>query len=154
MGAAEKRDRYRAIAYQYRNLPGKHGLREHTVSVVTATTDGTHVGDGAITETESELVERGGYPPKVRWLNDEEIALASGALGRGAVSIGPITPTFSGGGTSLSLVDGSTLSVDDVRLIRIVGPKHPSGADYRVKSISEDRALHLTVVAEPVASYT
>jgi hypothetical protein len=91
-----------------------------------------------------------GFPPKIRWLKNDELAL--GALPEGTVDIGPLTPTNSSGGLALALIDGSRLEVGAVRLLRITGPQHPNGADYRVMSTSVDRAIHYMIRACPVGS--
>jgi hypothetical protein len=144
-----RRDRYRRIAGRARRIPGEHGLREHHVSVVIARTGGTYTGDGGRWETENEILELG-QPPKVRWLNDQDLAL--GQLPAGSVEIGPITPANSKGGTAITLADGSQLTVGDVEVIRITGPQHPGGADYRKLTMHVDRALHWTIRAAPVGT--
>src|SRR5512146_450707 len=116
---AQMRDRYKRVAWQYRNLPGIHGLRVHTVSVVTATWSGSHVGDGAETKTTTEIVERGGLPPKIRWLSQEELTV--GGLDRGTVEIGPITPDFSAGGTSFGTLLGDSLAAGGTLQLLITG---------------------------------
>ncbi len=86
----------------------------------------------------------------MRWLKDDEIAL--GQLPKGSATVGPITPSFSGGGTDLDLLNGTDLNVGQVRLLRITGPNHPNGADYTIKGVSADRALRYMITAVPVGS--
>lgn len=146
----DRRDRYRQIANRCRAIPGQHGLREHTVSVIYARTGGKYTGDGARWEQSKQILESG-YPPKVRWLKNDELAL--GNLPSGTVEIGPITPrTSKGGGTALTLIDGSVLEVGAVELFRITGPQHPKGADYRKLTFNADRALRYIIRAEPVGT--
>jgi hypothetical protein len=140
------------VAYSARAIAGKLGFRPHTVAVVNVNSSGTHTGDGTRTETVTAITEADSQPPKVRWLKDDEIALAAGALPSGSVEIGPITPSFSGGGTELATINGSDLAVKDVRLIRITGPMHPTGADYTVVGVQADRALRYMIRAVPVGS--
>lgn len=146
---ASRLDRYRRIAGRARKIAGEHGLRPHRVCVVAARTGGTYTGDGGRWEISNEILEQG-FPPKIRWLKNDELAL--GTLPDGTVDIGPITPTNTSGGTALKLFDGSTLEVGAVRLLRIVGPQHPNGADYRVMSTGADRAIHYTIRACPVGA--
>lgn len=147
--SASRRDRYRRIAGRARKIPGEHGLREHHVCVVVARTSGVYTGDGGRWEAANEILEQG-QPPKVRWLKNDELAL--GQLPDGTVEIGPITPQNSGGGTRITLFDGSTIEVGAVELFRITGPQHPDGADYRKLSSSADHALHYTIRASPVGT--
>lgn len=146
---AQMRDRYRRIAHHARHLPGVHGLREHTVEVAVASWDGTYTGDGDETVTWTAVTERGGHSPKVRWLNDEQLAL--GALPKGTCRIGPITPQFSAGGTPLATLTGAAATRGQTFRIRITGPRHPDGALYLLAATEEDRALHTYLTAKPVA---
>lgn len=148
--SASRRDRYRRIANRVRRIPGEHGLREHSVAIVVVAKPGTYTGDGTRAETLTAITESGGYPPKVRWLNDEEKAL--GQLPSGAVDVGPITPAHAAGGTDRDLLNGEDLAVGQVRLLRITGPQHPDGADYTIKNVSVDRALRVMIRAVPVGS--
>lgn len=146
---ADMRERYKRIAWRYRNTPGVHGLRVHTVDLVTTVSAGAQTGEGAKTVTTTPLQERGGLPPKVRWLKQEELALSE--LAAGSVEIGPITPDFSAGGTQLSALSGDGMAVASTFHFVITGPQHPSGAKYRLVTTTGDRALHYTIVASPVS---
>lgn len=141
------RDRYKQYAYRYRNYPGKHGLRPHTVDLVTTTWSGAQTGEGTKTVTTTPLVERDGLPPKVRWLKQEEIALRQ--LAQGSVSIGPITPDFSLGGTSIAALSGSATPNAATFHFIITGPQHPSGAKYKLETTGGDHALHYSIIASP-----
>jgi hypothetical protein len=136
--------------HRIRAIPARLGLHPHSVAIVVASTDGTHTGDGTRTETVTSVTEHGGYPPHVRWLNDEEIAL--GQLAMGAIEVGPITPLHNGNGTDLDLLTGADMTDGQVRLLRITGPNHPSGADYRITSVSADKALRYMIRAVPVGT--
>lgn len=140
----------RKLAYSVRAIPGQLGVRPHRVSVLKRSWSGSHVGDGDRTDVETDIVEAGGQPPKVRWLSDEELAV--GSLNPGTVEIGPITPAFPGGGTRLGTLDGSELAAGNVRHIWIVGPQHPRGAAYKVTKLTLDRALHYTIQATPAGT--
>lgn len=147
---ATLKDAVLPIAYKARAIAGQLGFRPHSVSIVTITSSGTHTGDGSRTETVTAITEADGQSPKIRWLRDDEIAL--GGLPSGSVEIGPITPSFAGGGTTIATLNGSGLSVGHVRLLRITGPNHPDGADYTIRSINADKALRYMITAEPVGS--
>ncbi len=136
--------------YEGRAIAGELGFRPHTVALVVRQSEGPYTGDGAIAEVVTAITEAGGQPPRVRWLDDEEIAV--GGLSSGTIEVGAITPEHSGGGTALSLLDGSELETGDVRLLRITGPHHPDGADYRIIGITAERPLRIMLRAVPVGA--
>jgi hypothetical protein len=143
-------DDLKPIVYSARAIAGNLGFRVHSVAMVYAETDGEHTGDGARSETVTSLLEAEGQSPRVRWLNDEEIAL--GQLAMGAIEVGPITPLHNGNGTDIDLLTGADMTDGQVRLLRITGPNHPSGADYRITSVSADRPLRYMIRAVPVGT--
>jgi hypothetical protein len=140
------------VVYEGRAIAGELGFRPHTVALVVASTDGTHTGDGVRDETVTAITELGGQPPRVRWLNDEEIALGQLPAGSTMVEVGAITPEHSGVGTSLALLTGADMTDGEVRLLRITGPNHPSGADYRITSVSADKPLRYMIRAVPAGT--
>jgi hypothetical protein len=140
----------RKTLYSARSIAGQLGFRIHTVSVVIARTGGPRTGDGGRWERVTPITEAGGQPPKVRWLKDEEKAL--GSLPDGTVEIGPITPEFTGGGTEANVITGDNIEEGAVMLVRITGPQHPEGADYRVTARTLDRALRYMLRAVPVGT--
>ena len=137
-----------ADLWEGRAEAGIAGFRLHSVTIVDRAWSGQHTGEGAQYETVAPIVEAGGQPPKVRWLNDEERAL--GNLGAGTVEVGPITPAFPGGGTSLDLL-ASVLEIGATRGLLIKGPKHPTGALYRITDLQNERALRYMLRGSPVA---
>ncbi|MEO8095792.1 MAG: hypothetical protein ABI632_12800, partial [Pseudolysinimonas sp.] len=85
--------------YRVRSINGRLGLRPHSVEMIDTSWSGPQVGDGIETIWSWPVTEYSGENPKVRWLTTEEIAV--GSLLKGTVTIGPITPNFTGGGTEL-----------------------------------------------------
>ncbi len=150
MSGTATRDNFRRIAHRIRAIPGKRfGLRPYTVSVTHRVHSGTYTGDGTITDATTTIAEADGQPPKVRWLDGEELAL--GELPGGSVEVGPITPDFSGGGTSLTtLQGGSSVSDQDEVFYTLTGPEFPSGAKYMLHDVRTDRALHYMVTLRPM----
>jgi hypothetical protein len=132
-----------------RAIAGTLGFRPYRVYIVAESYTGPHTGESLANIDETEIVEGSSQPPKVRWLKDEEIAV--GNLAGGTIEVGPITPEFAGGGTSLELLAGE-LDRGATRHVRIVGPKHPDGARYRITEIRAERALRYTIRAVPVAN--
>jgi hypothetical protein len=131
-----------------RGIPGELGLRPHTVEIVTRTYAGAHTGEGAMSETATPLTHENDQPPRCRWLNDEQRALAG--LVKDACDIGPVTPANTAGGTELASIDGTDLTRGGTLHLRITGPNHPDGALYRIIRIRRDKALSYLIRAEPV----
>jgi hypothetical protein len=132
--------------YEGRAIAGELGFRPHSAAIVIVSSSGFHTGDGSRTEIETAITEADGQSPRIRWMKDDEVAL--GLLPKGSVEVGPITPEY----TSLSLLNGADMNDGDVRLLRITGPNHPTGADYAIKGVSADRALRYMITAVPVGS--
>jgi hypothetical protein len=147
MAAAAKRRRYRQIANRARRLPGVHGLRPWRVYADVgswSSSAGHPFGEGTRTDTETELLETG-QPPRVRELSDERVALGGGE--KGDLSIGPITPIE---GSAWATLTGSGVTPGDSWRVRLV---HDETGDVKhcvVKSISQDRALHVMLTVRPV----
>lgn len=142
-------DTLKPLLYNARAFAGQLGFRPHSVAIVTGAWSGSHTGDGTETETSVAITEAGGQPPKTHWLSDEQLAV--GALPRGTVEIGPITPSFAGGGTDLASIAGTALARGETIHVRITGPNHPSGALYRLINVNADKALNYMMRAQPVA---
>jgi hypothetical protein len=138
----------RRIANQARAIPGKFGLREHAVYILEGYWGGTHTGDGDETLFPIRVLENG-QNPRVRWLTDEQLALANG-LTDAKLEIGPVTPSFGAGGTDLDALAGRDLDTGNTLHVNIVGPKHPDGARYAVTEIRADRALRYMLRCKPV----
>ncbi len=144
-------DPWRSIAYSIRSLPAQFGLRPYSVSVVIGTwynnTESTHVGDGSKNEQLIPILENGGTNPKLRFANEEQRALSGMEVG--SCTIGPITPYFGSGGTPISNLLPAVANGETVHVI-ITGPQFPNGAKFSVKKVETDRALHWTMLCEPV----
>lgn len=143
-------DDLKPALWQIRAIPGLLGLRPHTVEVAVGSWSGGATGHGTETQAWALVTEASGQNPKVRWLNDEEVALSQ--MPAGSCDIGPITPSFSGGGTALAALTGGSATVAQTFLIRITGPRHPNGATYRLTQSHEDRALQYMLRATPIAA--
>ncbi len=142
-------DDLKPLVDSIRTIPATLGLRPHTVSLVIATTSGTHTGDGTRTEVVTALTHSSGAAPKIRWAKDQDVAM--NLVAAGTCTIGPITSDFTGF-ENLADLDGRDLDTGDVRLLRITGPRHPSGADYRILDVKTERALHYLIIACPVGT--
>jgi len=144
------RDDIRALAYELRAMAGRDfEIRPYTVSVVVKAWSGTYPGEGFETSTTTAITEADGQPPKVRFLNDEQIAL--GGLPRGSIKVGPITPDFPGGGTSITTLTGNGADAGESFYFLITGPEFPNGARYLLKATESDRTFRYTVTLSPMS---
>jgi len=131
-----------------RALAGELGLHPVRVYVVTRNWTGTMPGEGAASDTETELLESG-QSPKVQTLSGEAIAVNQ--LPEGTLSIGPLTPSYTTGGTSLATLATGTLGAAQERWLKLTGGIHGTeGQAYRIVDVSADSALHYTVRAHPL----
>ncbi len=144
---ASPADSWRAIAYSLRDLPAQFGLRPYSVAVVIGTWSGNHVGDGELTEVTTPIVEKSNSNPKVRFMNEEQRTLSGMEVG--SVEVGPITPDFGSSGTPLTHLLPVVTASQTVHAI-ITGPQFPDGALFSIKKVETDRALHWTMLCEPV----
>ena len=141
-------DTWRAIAWAVRSIPSDFGLRPYSVSIVTGSWSGDHVGDGNKLDTLVPIYENGNSNPRVRFVNEEQRAL--GNLAIGACTVGPITPDHGSNGTALSDLLPAVAAHETVHVI-ITGPSYPNGAKFTVKEVKTDRAIHWTLVCEPTS---
>ncbi len=138
-------DDMRTLARSVRAIPGQLGIRVHRAWLVESEFSGAYTGDGSRTDTDLEITEGDGQPPRIRWLTAEQLTV--GGLDAGTVEIGPIT---SAGGVTLGDVGGDELSIGGMHLVRIVGPMHLTGAHYRITKKTLHRAFHWMLQAKPV----
>ena len=138
-------DNLKVLAHSIRAIPGRMGIRVHSIQLVISDWSGLHSGDGTRTDSFTKILETG-QNPKVAWMTDEERALAD--LSSGSVKIGPITADH-GAVSRLSLIRGKDLQDTDARYIKITGPKHPNGASYRIKTLITHKAIHYFIIASP-----
>lgn len=142
-------DRLKAILYRTRAIPSRYGLRPIHVAVELGSWSGPNTGRGSRTAWLYPITEANGASPKVREVSTEELALSD--IGKGALTIGPITPDFSGGGTPLARLKPALEAGQSIHVV-ITGPGYPpNGSRFMIKSLNTDRGLHWTLTVSPVA---
>jgi len=137
-------DDLKPLARGIRGIPGQLGLRPHRVFLVTGLWSGGEVGKGHFVPDELELLEgdsAGAYPPKVRQLNDERLALAN--LASGSLEIGPITTNA----VTANALRGVDLFDKQTLHVRVQGPT--GTVRYRIAKAKLDRAIHWILTVEP-----
>lgn len=146
----DRRDRYRELASRIRAIPGERfGLRPYTVAVRLRGYAGFELGEGGATDSVIDIVEANGQPPKVRVLNNEQLAVAG--YSKQTWRIGPITPNFPGGGTVIEALTQVGLTSETEPHIILTGPEFPDGANFRTMRVDSDRAIHYTLEVQRVA---
>lgn len=144
------RDDIRAIAYNARAMAGRDfQIRPYTTAVVVKSWSGTHPGEGVEVTSTTPVTEADGQPPKVRILNDEQIAL--GGLPKGSVKVGPITPDFPGGGTHITTLTGNGAQAGESFYYTLTGPEYPDGARFLLVGVDSDRSFGYSVTLKPFA---
>lgn len=137
-------DALKRLLFRTRKIPGQMGLRP-AQAWIRETRHPHGTGDIDSTQAEIAIVESGGYSPKIRQVNSQELAL--GQLPSGTVAIGPITPEL---GATLSRLHAESLNAGDTLQIRLAG----GGLDgiYKLTKLNADRALHYSLTVVPIAS--
>lgn len=146
-------DDFREIADCVRGIAADFGVRPYAVAVEVTEWSGTERGEGASTTVSTAITEgEDSNPPKVEFLGDDEIVV--GDYAAGAARVGPITPDYdtgtSTGGTSLSLLAPSPASKNSSVRIRLTGPRHPSGALFRIDRVEHHRGYQYSLVVSRV----
>lgn len=127
-----------------RSIPGILGLRPYRIFVRKSQRNGDFFVEGDLSFTEVEITNNN-QPPKVKQLNDEQLAIAN--LSQGAIEVGPITPAWTDGGISLD--DVSKTSINSQIRFKVVSPQFPDGAFYSLHSLKTDRSMHYLITLFP-----
>jgi len=140
-------DGLRKLLDRGRAIPGIWGLRPYRSFLIEGYWDGAYTGDGESADFETELLV-GGQPPKVRFLTSEQLAL--GGVPEGTCTVGPLTPSHTGGGVAASSLEGTSLAAGNTLHVRLL---HSDGSEafYRVTKVDKQKALRIMLTCEPVA---
>ena len=112
-------------------IPGALDLRQHTVTVRVRTWTGARPGLIGTSKTDVDTVlTNAGYNPKVTEVSTRDIVASGGVYQQGDYRIGPLTPSYAGGGIALATVDPATTSTAREVLYKIEGQGLPSGGAW------------------------
>ena len=144
----------RELASCVRGIAADFGLRPYRVYVEVATWAGDERGAGAHTVTLTELTEgTSNSPPKVTF--GDEIDIAFDDISSGIVKVGPITPAWLDsdeetvlGGNELSVVSPNPVDKNSTVRVRLVGPKFPNGAYFRITDVEHHKAFSYMLTLE------
>lgn len=107
-----------------RAIPGELGFRPFQVWVRKTTYAGPRVSVGASTFTETRLLVNG-QNPKVRELKGKDVVAGTPEMAASTFEIGPVTPSFPGGGVSYGTINPTKTSVPTTVLFVLKGPGLP-----------------------------
>lgn len=133
----------RKAVTRIRAIPNKFGVRVYSVSVRVRSWSGAERGEGTLTTTTYTIAEHGGAPPKVRFLNGEQLALAGESFGAEIIEVGPVTP----GNTPREYMTPDPPDNAVVEWI-VTGPKFPSGSIFTLKELRDDRGYQFKAVLQ------
>lgn len=130
-------DDLKPVLFEARAIMGQLGFRPYTIQLFLDYQGGE--------QEFTPITEAGGQPPKLVWEKDEDNPGNAGP--EDIVLIGPITPSFSGGGTDFTRL---TADVDAglARWVLITGPRHPDGAKYRITNVDSQKSLRYMIRAQ------
>ena len=136
-----------------RSIPGLLGQRRHSVNVrVTRWANGTRIGQGARSTTDTEVLGYGGQPPRVRELSSKEVVAQGGTFEDQLFEIGPINPAYVGGGVEPSTMNPALHPIDPQEVHFIIsGPALPaSGVVCSVVRYDMQRNYHHKVTVKRI----
>lgn len=135
-----------------RAIPGVLGLCSMGVTRRVRTWSGTSLASGTATNTDTAITLPGGVNPKVRRVAYKETVQGGGRYQEGDYRIGPLTPTYSGGGQSVtSLTPAITSSPTEVYWKLGTGADNADGVVWCSEvQIEADHPMHMYVVVRPL----
>jgi hypothetical protein len=139
-------DDLKSVLYDARGIMGELGFRPHTVALFLTYSNATEIDGQALSTETTPITEANGQPPKIVWQKAEDVPDTS-ATASDTVVVGPVTPSFPGGGTDLDDLRGD-LEDGVARYLLITGPRHPDGARYRILDVNADKALRYVIRAQ------
>ena len=138
-------DAIRPALDKIRGIGGLLGLRPLTVTVTVRTWTGTRAGLGTSSDVTTTLLVNG-QNPIVKLVSPADVIASGGKLTAGHYLVGPLTPTFTGGGYAPSAMDPAAVGPAVEVLWRVSGVCLPAGG-VECERVSGDTssALHYSV---------
>lgn len=131
-----------------RGIAGVLGLRPFTVSITVRTWSGVRAGQGNRADVATTFgVSAGTQPPKVRFVSQKDILASAGKYVDGDIRVGPLTPSYPGGGTTPASFEPALGFLPTEIFWSVTGPTLPASGAWCDKIGEEtDSALHYYVV--------
>ncbi len=101
------------------------GLCPYRAFVRVTTWSEGRIGQGASTTITTELVVARNRPPKVELVTDKDV-VAGGLMSEARYKIGPLTPSYAGGGTTIDTLDPPTSEAPAETHYILLGPGLPA----------------------------
>ena len=128
-------------------LDAVFGLRRYDVVMLVTTWSGALVGDGTPTTVETPVVVDGDKRPKVQQLSSRDIIASGGLYQEQDMRVGPLTPSFAGGGTTVADFDPPAAGPTTEVVYRLTGPDTPAtGTLYRKVGQRVDRNFRYELI--------
>lgn len=108
-----------------RGLLDDVGLRPFQVFLRTRAWSGGYVGQGTVTEADTEITVAGTKRPKVVEKASRDVMSSGGAVTQTTYLVGPLTPDYTTGGTSADLIDPPLVAGREVLFV-VKGPGLPT----------------------------
>lgn len=105
-------------------IPGALDLRPYSVTVRVRTWTGARPGIGTYTDADTVLMNAG-VNPRVQVISTKDVIASGGRYAAGDFRIGPLTPAYTSGGTSLDVIDPPRATTAREVFFILSGPGFP-----------------------------
>ena len=132
------------------------GLRPYSVFLLVRTWSGGRPGLGTMSDDallQMVNTDQNGvaHPVQVAQLSRKDVIASGGAYSDQMLRVGPMTPTYTGGGFSSSQLDPTPTGAATEILWKVTGPALPSEGAWFTKIAEEASALHFFVTLKRTA---
>lgn len=136
-----------------RGIPDELGMRLYKVTVRVRTWTTARPGPpGVKTDVDTVLTVAGGTAnPHVRNLTSKDVVASGGLYSVDDYRIGPLTPSYAGGGVSYSAVDPAQATTAREVAFKIEGGQFAAGGEWFERISEENTALHTNVIVRKSA---
>ena len=112
------------------SLCGIFGLRPISVTRRIRSWSGARIGLGTATTTDTPITNKGGQPPYVRSLSTKDVIASGGLYSLDMYEVGPVVPTYIGGGTAKQTLDPPTTSNPQEVFYNLSGKMFAVGGEW------------------------
>lgn len=128
------------IVDRIRGIPDTLGLRDYTVTIRVRSWSGSRPGVDNSSSSDADTtfwVDGGTHRPRVVQVTQRDIIASGGALQDQDIKVGPVTPSYGGGGVDITTFDPSNLDGPAEVLFKVEGPGMASGGSW-FRKVSQD----------------
>lgn len=125
------RDSLLSTVDKIRGIPDTLGVRLYTVTIRVRTWTGARPGIGSGVDADSVFwVDGGTHKPRVVQVTSRDVIASGGMYQDQDLKVGPVTPSYSGGGVSVDAIDPPPGVSPAEVFFKIVGPGMESGGSW------------------------